>query len=234
MEIREREKFMVCLHVFPAVYSWKSDSLPAWYSFVPATPLYLNYQNIPQRPTWIDDPKQYLNDVQLATKLHYIAPLIRISKLSGNVDYHRYEAQRSLLVWCCPQYISQPAEGSLIYRVQPEHLMSSRAPRGPGGGSAQGGGQQPGAGPAGRAGQLPGCKRQEPGKHALSLAGGQRREGGGCSPQRGHRMRNLNEILTLSLSQLDYPVPLSADCLLLFLTLKATVTSIFPLFTFAF
>lgn len=143
VEIREREKFMVCLHTFPAVYSWKSDSLPEWYSFVPATPLlHLNNENIPQRPAWIDDPKQYLNYVQLATKLHSLAPLIRILKLSGDVNYHPYEAP----AWCCPQYIIPPAEGSLIYRPQEEQLALSWAPRRrgaqAGGGSAGGSGQR--------------------------------------------------------------------------------------------
>lgn len=169
MEIREREKFMVCLHIFPAVYSWKSDSLPAWYSFVPATPLHLNYQNIPQRPTWIDDPKQYLNYVQLTTKLHSLVPLIRISKLSGNVNYHHYEAQCSLPCQCCPQYIIPPAEGSLIYRVQPEH---------PGGAAGSE------LGRAGRRG--PGSPRAaEGGEPALWLAGDSGDKEEAAAPKRG-------------------------------------------------
>lgn len=165
MEIREREKFMVCLHIFLAVYSRKSDSLPAWHTFVPATPLHLNYQNIPQRPTWIDDPKQYLNYVQLATKLYYLAPLIRISKLSANVSYHRYEAQCSLPARCCPQYIILPADGSLIYRVRPSTPWAARRQ-----------GQ--------RAAAWGGLGGEEPAPPGMPKAGaGESRPGGG----RGHR-----------------------------------------------
>lgn len=187
VEIREREKFMVCLHTFPAVYSWKSDSLPEWYSFVPATPLlHLNNENIPQRPAWIDDPKQYLNYVQLATKLHSLAPLIRILKLSGDVNYHPYEAP----AWCCPQYIIPPAEGSLIYRPQEEQLALSWAPRRrgaqAGGGSAGGSGQQqPGSGSAGGDRQLPGCERP------AGVGEGRPAAGGGAAGS-GRRLQPAN------------------------------------------
>lgn len=225
MEIREREKFMVCLHIFLAVYSRKSDSLPAWHTFVPATPLHLNYQNIPQRPTWIDDPKQYLNYVQLATKLYYLAPLIRISKLSANVSYHRYEAQCSLPARCCPQYIILPADGSLIYRVRPSTPWAARRQ----------GQRASSLGRAGRRGT--GSPRAaKGGSRRITARGGKGApaRGGGSGLQTEHRTRNLNRTLTLSLSHSTIQYPLSADCLLLVLMLKATVTSIYLLFTFAF
>lgn len=225
MEIREREKFMVCLHIFPAVYSRKSDSLPAWHTFVPATPLHLNYQNIPQRPTWIDDPKQYLNYVQLATKLHYLAPLIRISQLSANVSYHRYEAQCSLPARCCPQYIIPPADGSLIYRVRPSTPWAARR-RGQRAAAWGGlGGEEPAP---------PGLPKAGAGESRPGGGQGAPARGGGSGLQTGHRTRNLNRTLTLSLSHSTIQYPLSADCLLLVLMLKATVTSIYLLFTFAF
>lgn len=189
---------------FPSRVFLKVDSLPAWHSFVPATShLHLNYLRIPQRPTWIADPKQHLNHVQLATRPHHTAPHRRISELFGS-DCSHWGLQ-----CICPQYITQPAEGSLIYQVQ-QH--SSRAA----------------------------AKQQH--HSSLKVEGGLR--AAGCSPrlcrvgqasffslQTGRRVRNLHQTLTSSLPHSAIQRPLSADGLLLLLSLKATM---FPLFTFAF
>lgn len=134
-----------------------------------------------KKPARIDDPKRYLNYVQLGTKLHYIAPLITISKLSGSVNCGRGSAALPT-GWRCPQSRRL---------LQQKPLSSGRRAGGPGGGSAQragpGPGQRPGtavqAGAAVQAG--PGSSQAASVGQGLWLAGGQRREGGGCSPQTG-------------------------------------------------